>query len=172
MKTPEEEADFIYNDMPKTDDPMQWKNWKYRIALAFENYEKEIKEACLKNVENLPVVGDGNFLIDKVYLEEARISIINTKTIKDNENVKTQPCPACGKQLITPKEYFPALTKMNEEISKYREVLLMDIVEDIKQSKEQFYFDNGCGIDGEKDGENAIMVSDIIELIDKCHDSP
>ena len=88
MKTPEEEADFIYNDMPKTDDPMQWKNWKYRIALAFKNATEE------------------------------------AKTVITGE--KTQPCPACGKPLITPKEYFPALTKMNEEISKYREVLIKD----------------------------------------------
>jgi len=45
---------------------------------------------------------------------------------------KTQPCPACGKPLITSKEYFPALTKMNEEISKYREVLIKDYEVDKK----------------------------------------
>lgn len=39
---------------------------------------------------------------------------------------KTKPCPACGKDLVLPVEYFDALSKLNQEAGKFCDVAVLD----------------------------------------------
>lgn len=91
-----------------------------------KDQEKKTIDECftIVNNETPSVIFMGGHGLDRIDLLK---KINDIKTIEDdNKKEKTQPCPACGKPLITPKEYFPALTKMNEAVHAYREVLIKD----------------------------------------------
>lgn len=56
MKTPEEEAQFIFDDCPGiVCENMAHKNLKYRIALSFKNREREVREDLIEAIGKIPV---------------------------------------------------------------------------------------------------------------------
>lgn len=92
----------------------------------------ELKDVCefIRDIAKLLGEDDLGYDGKSWTIDDFKNAIEEAKS--GNIEGKTQPCPACGKPLITPKEYFPALTKMNEEISKYRVVLIKDYEVDKK----------------------------------------
>lgn len=101
IKTPEEQADFILNDMPKTDDPMQWKNWKYRIALSFENQEKEVKSELNEFIGDIAkLLGEDDLGHDgkSWTIDDFKDAIERVKTEAIEENSK-EYCKYCDAEI-------------------------------------------------------------------------
>ena len=94
----------------------------------------------------------GRSMVDKVYdmsdydLEDD----VYYPKVFEEISVKTQPCPICGTHLITPKDFFPALHKLSEELEAHGELVIKDY--EIQKaldggSKEEFQIFNSIKVD-------------------------
>lgn len=107
------------------------------VLCAIETTDDNFREVGRSMPGKVYEMTDFEINDDSVYCPK-KFKHIPSFEVPVQNDIKTQPCPACGKPLITPKEYFPALTKMNEAVHAYREVLIKDYEVDKKKSKQAY----------------------------------